>query len=95
EPDSDQTKALRALCRGREDLVATRVALANQLRAELERFWPAPVGLFSQLDTPRGPRPDLTATQRMLSDTVTGTAARRAEREALDGKPTSAISLRG
>jgi transposase len=51
EPDSDQTKALRALCRGREDLVATRVALANQLRAELERFWPAPVGLFSQLDS--------------------------------------------
>ena len=38
EPDSDQTEALRALCRGREDLVGTRVALANQLRAELERF---------------------------------------------------------
>jgi transposase len=50
EPDSDQTKALRALCRGRDDLVGTRVALANQLRAELERFWPAPVGLFSALD---------------------------------------------
>jgi transposase len=52
EPDSDQTKALRALCRGRADLVGTRVALANQLRAELERFWPAPVGLFSALDSP-------------------------------------------
>jgi transposase len=52
EPDSDQTKALRALCRGREDLVQTRVALCNQLRAELERFWPAPVGLFSALDSP-------------------------------------------
>jgi transposase len=51
EPDSDQTKALRALCRGREDLVGTRVALCNQLRAELERFWPAPVGLFSALDS--------------------------------------------
>jgi transposase len=51
EPDSDQTRALRALCRGREDLVGTRVALANQLRAELERFWPAPVGLFSALDS--------------------------------------------
>ena len=38
EPGSDQTKALRALCRGREDLVQTRTALSNQLRAELERF---------------------------------------------------------
>ena len=40
EPDSDQTKALRALTRAREDLVAARVTLANQLRSELERFWP-------------------------------------------------------
>jgi len=40
EPDSDQTKALRALTRAREDLVAARVAMGNQLRAELERFWP-------------------------------------------------------
>ena len=51
EPDSDQTKALRALTRAREDLVQTRVALTNQLRAELERFWPGPVGLFSDLDS--------------------------------------------
>ena len=50
EPDSDQTKALRAMTRAREDLVQTRVALANQLRAELERFWPGPIGLFSDLD---------------------------------------------
>ena len=52
EPDSDQTKALRALTRAREDLVQSRVALTNQLRAELERFWPGPVGLFSDLDSP-------------------------------------------
>jgi transposase len=52
EPDSDQTKALRALTRSREDLVAARVALANQLRAELERFWPGPIGLFAALDSP-------------------------------------------
>jgi transposase len=52
EPDSDETKALRALVRAREDLVAARVALANQLRAELERFWPGPVGLFCDLDSP-------------------------------------------
>jgi len=48
-PDSDETKALRALTRAREDLVQMKVALTNQLRAELERFWPAPVGLFSEL----------------------------------------------
>ena len=40
EPDSDETKALRALTRTREDLVHARVALTGQLRAELERFWP-------------------------------------------------------
>jgi transposase len=49
EPDSDQTKALRALTRGREDLVGARTALSNQLRAELGRFWPGPLGLFSVL----------------------------------------------
>jgi transposase len=52
EPDSDQTKALRALCRGREDLVQTRVALTNQLRAELDRFWPGAVKIFRSLDSP-------------------------------------------
>src|SRR6202140_2531154 len=51
EPDSDQTKALRALTRAREDLVGTRVALTHQLRAELERFWPGAVGLFKDLDS--------------------------------------------
>ncbi len=35
EPGSDQTKALQALTRGREDLVCARTALTNQLRAEL------------------------------------------------------------
>ena len=49
EPDSDQTKALRALSRAREDLVGTRTALVNQLRAELARFWPGPLGLFTRL----------------------------------------------
>jgi transposase len=51
EPDSDQTKALRALTRAREDLVHARVALSSQLRAELERFWPGPIGLFKHLDS--------------------------------------------
>src|SRR5438270_11586245 len=52
EPDSDQTKALRALVRAREDLVGARVALANQLRAELGRCWTGPIGLFSAIDSP-------------------------------------------
>jgi transposase len=51
EPDGDRTKALRALTRAREDLVGTRTALINQLRAELERFWPGPLGLFSALNS--------------------------------------------
>jgi transposase len=51
-PDSDQTKALRALTRGRELLVEQRVALGNQLRAELERFWPGAVDVFAELDSP-------------------------------------------
>ncbi len=51
EPDSDETKALRALTRAREDLVHAKVALSNQLRSELERFWPGPVGMFTRLDS--------------------------------------------
>ena len=51
EPDCDETKALRALTRGREDLVGMRTALTNQLRAELERFWPGPLGLFTDLNS--------------------------------------------
>jgi len=52
EPDCDEAKALRALVRAREDLVGARVALGNQLRAELGRFWPGPIGLFSAIDSP-------------------------------------------
>jgi transposase len=39
-PDGDETKALKALTRTREDLVGVRVELANQLRAQLAAFWP-------------------------------------------------------
>ena len=38
------------LTRAREDLVATRTGIVNQLRAELERFWPGPLRLFSHMD---------------------------------------------
>jgi transposase len=51
-PDSDDTKALRALTRAREDLLAARVRLANELRAELERFWPGAARIFSEVDSP-------------------------------------------
>ena len=49
EPVSHQTKALRWMTRGREDLVEARTALVNRRRAELERFWPGPLRLFSQM----------------------------------------------
>ena len=50
-PDCDQTRALRALTRAREDLVQARVALANQLRAQLEAFWPGAL-VFAHVDSP-------------------------------------------
>jgi transposase len=50
-PDTDETKALRALTRTREDLVSVRVELANQLRAQLEAFWPGAL-VFSDVDSP-------------------------------------------
>jgi transposase len=50
-PDGDETKALRALTRTREDLVGVRVELANQLRAQLEAFWPGAL-VFADVDSP-------------------------------------------
>jgi transposase len=47
---SDETKALRALMRTRDDLMKTRGQICNQLHALLESFWPGPLGLFSELD---------------------------------------------
>jgi transposase len=52
EPDGDETRALRALTRAREDLVEQRVALANQLRAQLDAFWPGGARVFSDVDSP-------------------------------------------
>ena len=51
-PDSPATVALRAACRARKDLVAHRIALANQLRAHLQRTFPGAVGLFAEIDSP-------------------------------------------
>jgi Transposase IS116/IS110/IS902 family len=50
-PSSDETLGLRALVRTREDLVEARVALANQLRAQLDAFWPGPARIFADLDS--------------------------------------------
>jgi transposase len=62
---SDDIKALCALVRGRDDLVAQRVALANQLRSLLESFWPGAAAIFAAIDSPialaflaRYPTPD-------------------------------------
>ena len=49
--DSEATTALRKLCRARRDLVAHRVAVANQLRAHLSTALPAAVDLFQNIDS--------------------------------------------
>lgn len=51
-PDSPATVTLRMTVRARKDLVATRVGLANQLRAHLQLAFPGAVGLFAELDSP-------------------------------------------
>ena len=50
-PQGDETVALQALCRLRQELVAARVALANQLRAQLEAFWPGAARIFADVDS--------------------------------------------
>lgn len=51
-PQSDEIRALRALVRGRDDLVATRVQLGNQLRSLLDSFWPGAAAIFADVDSP-------------------------------------------
>ena len=53
-PQSDSIRALRALVRSRDDLVATRVALGNQLRSTLEAFWPGAAVIFADIASPIG-----------------------------------------
>ncbi len=52
QPLANATRALRTLVRGRDDLVAQRVALANQLRALLERVWPGAALIFADVASP-------------------------------------------
>lgn len=53
-PQSDSIRALRALVRSRDDLVAARVALGNQLRSTLEAFWPGAACVFADITSPIG-----------------------------------------
>ncbi len=50
-PASDEVKALRALVRSRDALVDERVAVANQLRALLDSFWPGAAAIFCTIDS--------------------------------------------
>jgi transposase len=50
--DTAPTAGLRALVRARQDLVAVRVGLVNQLRHTLELAFPGAVGLFFDLHSP-------------------------------------------
>ena len=52
ESDSPATVTLRTHVRARKDLVETRVAVANQLRAHLRVVFPGAVGLFTAIDSP-------------------------------------------
>jgi transposase len=51
-PASQDIKALRALVRARDDLVAERVAFANRLSSLLDGFWPGAAGLFADIVSP-------------------------------------------
>lgn len=51
-PQDEDIRALRALVRGRDDLVVTRVQLANQLRSLLDSFWPGATAVFAEVDSP-------------------------------------------
>lgn len=88
-PSSDETLALKALVRTREDLVDARVALANQLRAQLQAFWPGAERIFADIDSPIG----LAFLQRYPSPTDThGLGEKRLEsfltRNAYSGRRT-------
>jgi transposase len=49
DPFSDETRALRALVRARDDLVHARVAAHNQLEACLDAFWPGAKVVFADV----------------------------------------------
>lgn len=50
-PYSDETRALRAVVRTRDDVVDLRVAAVNQLGALLEAHWPGGKAIFADLES--------------------------------------------
>jgi transposase len=101
EPDTPATLALRAAVRARKDLVATRVATVNQLRAHLLLVFPGAVGLFRDLDSDislrfleRFPSPDKASwlsTKRLAAwlraNAYSGRVSPEALIQRLDGAP--------
>jgi len=51
---SDAIRALRALVRSRDNLVAARMAAANQLTSTLQAFWPGAACVFADIASPIG-----------------------------------------
>jgi transposase len=87
-PQSDDIRALRALVRGRDDLVAARVQLANQLRSLLQSFWPGAAEVFADVDSPIGlafiqryPKPE--SASRLGPKRMAAFCARRSAEELL------------
>jgi hypothetical protein len=88
------------MTRGREELVEQRVALCNQLRAELERFWPAATVLFTEAPLrvarkkqERGPDPAgcLSAGPGLAAD-AHSTTARFCPRSGLERPPAAGLN---
>jgi len=105
-PPSDETKALRGLVRLRDDLVAQRVAMANQLRALLDQFWPGAAAIFADVDSPialdfleRYPTPAATASlgEKRLAAFLARHAysGRRSARELLERLRTAPVGKAG
>jgi transposase len=51
-PDTPATVTMRMTVRARQDLMAARVAMANQLRAHLATVLPGAIGPFRDIDSP-------------------------------------------
>jgi hypothetical protein len=51
-PDREETRALRALTRAREDLLIHKTAVLRLLQEQLESYWPGPRMIFADLASP-------------------------------------------
>ena len=87
----DHPRAIRTLGRAWCRVIVALLARPHPIRPSPPRRTATPH--HRHHPHPSSPRLDLAATQRMAGAAVTHRAARRAEREVLDGKPTPANSL--